>query len=134
MAAEFHFAPLLLAWIIPKCCWSIFQHLPNPIVSLDFPIIVYKFQYFLVINRIVRFLVLISKIQCSNTPYTTLKNRLELQAVTMSMLHLEELLLTDTFTVLINVWAADTTAVLWGSTSVTEAFSTARVDSRASHT
>lgn len=81
-------------------------------MSLDFPIIVYKFQYFLVINRIVRFLVLISKIQCSNTPYTTLKNRLELQAVTMSMLHLEELLLTDTFTVLINVWAADTTAVL----------------------
>ena len=81
-------------------------------MSLDLPIILYKFQYFLVTNRIVRLLVLISKIQYSNTPYTTLKNRLELQTVTMSVLHLGELLLTDTFTVLINVWAADTTVVL----------------------
>jgi len=50
--------------------------------------------------------------QYTGTPLRTLKNRLELKAVTMSMLHLGELLLTDTFTVLINVVAADTTAVL----------------------
>jgi hypothetical protein len=53
-----------------------------------------------------------SKIQYNNTPFTILKNRLELQAVTLSVLHLGERLLTDTFIIFINVWAAETTAVL----------------------
>ena len=52
----------------------------------------------------------------------------------MSVLHLGELLLMDTFTIFITVKAADTAAVLWGSMSVTEAFTAARVDPRASHT